>query len=81
MVKIMNENQQSSIDSISLFNDIPNKPCYRKGCENTGNHILLISLINRIGYFCDRCKLELEKDDLIKHELSKNQFNLIGRTD
>lgn len=43
-------------------------PCYGLGCLNAGRHVLLIALINRKGFFCDKCKHELESSDLVIHE-------------
>ena len=75
----MVNNDLSSYDSIELCKNVPNKECDGMACENTGTHILILALINRIGYFCEKCKLDLEKNDLVKHELSPSQFNLLDR--
>ncbi len=70
-----------SYDSKELCKNEPNKDCDGMGCENSGTHILIIALINRIGYFCENCKLDLERNDLVKHELSQKQFTLIGEVE
>jgi len=75
----MVNNKLHSYGSIELCNNLSNKQCDGLGCENKGTHILLVALINRIGYFCENCKLDLERNDLVKHELSQSQFNLLGR--
>lgn len=77
----MKGNQQSSIDSNTSCQEIKYKQCGGTGCNNIATHILVIALINRIGYFCEKCKFDLEKNGLIKFELSQNQFNLLCEKD
>ena len=74
----MINNEPSSYYSIVFSNNLLNKPCDGMYCENAGTHILLIALINRIGYFCENCKLDLERNDLVKHEFSPTQFNSLA---
>ena len=74
----MNGDQLSSTDSLVLYNEIQDNECCGIDCNNVGTHILLISLVNRIGYFCEKCKLDLERNNLIKHELSSRQFTLLN---
>ena len=37
------------------------KACAGKGCNKIGIYNLMIIYINKRGYFCDSCKIELEK--------------------
>jgi hypothetical protein len=67
------ENLQLSTNVDKLFDTFPNKPCYGLNCPNFGTHILLIKLVNRIGFFCDKCKNDLESSSLIKHDFSSHQ--------
>ena len=64
------ESQQPSTDIQPISDTIPNKPCYGLDCPNLGTHILLIKLINRIGFFCDNCKNGLKSSNLIKHDFT-----------
>ena len=75
---LMDSDHQSSTDSTDICNNAPDNQCFGWGCTETATHVLLISLINRIGYFCEKCKIELERSDLIKYELSQNQFSLLN---
>ena len=51
------------------------KVCAGKGCNNIGIHNLMIIYINKRGYFCNSCKIELEKLCLVT-----NQNTLSGDT-
>lgn len=58
--------QNSTSDSIDVVKEQKEfKPCACRGCENIGIHKLLIIYIDKIGWFCDSCKLELMKLQLV----------------
>lgn len=40
--------------------------CAGRGCKNNGEKYLKIIYINRMGWFCDYCSTELEKDSLVE---------------
>jgi hypothetical protein len=73
---LMDRDQSSSTDSIVSYDEIQDNGCCGIDCNNVGTHILLIALVNRVGYFCEKCKLDLERNELIKHELPSRQFTL-----
>jgi len=39
--------------------------CARNGCPNKGIHLLTVFYINREGWFCEDCKLELVNAGLV----------------
>ena len=40
--------------------------CASKGCNKKGRHHLRILFLNRVGYFCDSCKISLLEDNLVE---------------
>ena len=37
-----------------------------KNCKSTPSHHLKLVLIKKPGWFCDKCRKDLEKDDLVQ---------------
>ena len=52
------------------------KNCAGNGCINQGKYPLKIIYLNKVGWFCDYCKDQLLKDELIAEEDLPN--NIIG---
>ena len=40
--------------------------CAGKNCRNIPSHHLKLVLIKKPGWFCDKCRKDLEKDDLVQ---------------
>jgi hypothetical protein len=40
------------------------KPCAGKGCMDLGTNLLEVLYINKVGWFCDRCKGVLLRENL-----------------
>ncbi len=41
-----------------------NCKCFGKGCRNAPTTLLKINYINKVGYFCDSCTLDLLHEEL-----------------
>lgn len=48
------------------------KMCASNSCSNPGTHQLTILYVNKIGWFCDKCKNELEQEGLVTESVMKN---------
>jgi hypothetical protein len=39
--------------------------CAIRGCNNQGTNFLRIVYVDKSGWFCDKCTIELEQDELV----------------
>jgi hypothetical protein len=48
------------------LNKSQDNQCAGKGCNKQGNHYLKVLFLNKIGCFCDSCKISLLEDNLVE---------------
>jgi hypothetical protein len=66
------KNIQSAHNNLTIryFNN--NQKCARKGCLNIGKNHAEIIYINKRGWFCDGCIIELNKSGLLRTSSQEN---------
>lgn len=53
------------------------KQCYSRGCNNRAQHSLKVLFLNRVGFFCESCKISLLNDNLVE-EVEEEGDHIIG---
>ena len=54
------------ISNNTLYNDtVEYKMCARLGCTSEGKNHLKIIYVEKSGWFCDNCTIEIEKSGLV----------------
>ncbi len=54
----MNSNNDSNIQGFKI--------CAGRNCDNIAMHLLTIVLIKQSGWFCERCKQDLQEGGLVE---------------
>jgi hypothetical protein len=60
----------NSITTID-HNKFQNNQCASNGCKNQGSHNLRVLFLNKVGYFCESCKIGLLEDKLVEETEEK----------
>jgi len=47
--------------------------CAGKGCNNIPSHYLKLVLIKKPGWFCRKCRKDLEKDSLVQYVIDERK--------
>ena len=56
------------MSSVTNIGKLEYKICASKGCIRTAIYQLKIIYLNKLGWFCEQCKDDLESNDLILKE-------------
>jgi hypothetical protein len=46
--------------------------CSRKGCNSIPVHYLRLVLLKKAGWFCEKCRFELQEDGLVESVIDEN---------
>jgi hypothetical protein len=66
-------NIQSESNSKNRYNNTTYNYCAGKDCKNIPSHHLKLVLIKKSGWFCDKCRMDLEKDDLVQFVIDEHK--------
>jgi hypothetical protein len=53
-------------------NGFPCNECASRGCNKQGMHYLRVPFLNKVGCFCEMCRINLLRDNLVEEPTDEN---------